>query len=215
MSKFNKLYESLMSEKTTGKIDNPLKFQNVISRVISKTEEGAYLLRSVDREDRAKAFDKASKDLQYDFDETLDLKTATDVYDDLKSRFPDWTVRLIHGRLKKDERQHIMSEFKRGAIHILVATTVIEVGIDVPNASVMLIEHAERFGLAQLHQLRGRVGRGEHDSECLLVTYPPLSEDGKARIDAMLQSDDGFVIAEEDLKIRAQQHDKNPKHNND
>lgn len=134
--------------------------------------------------------------------ETLDLKTAQEVFADLTKRFPDLTVRLIHGKLKKEERQAIMTEFKDGAVHILVATTVIEVGIDVPNATLMLIEHAERFGLAQLHQLRGRVGRGDHSSQCLLVTYPPLTEDGEARIDAMLKSGDGFVIAEQDLKIR-------------
>ncbi len=134
--------------------------------------------------------------------ETMDLKTATDVHKDLQQRFPDLNVGLIHGRIKKDQRQALMAEFKSGTIHILVATTVIEVGIDVPNASIMLIEHAERFGLAQLHQLRGRVGRGEYESECLLITYPPLTDDGKLRIEAMVESDDGFVIAEQDLKIR-------------
>lgn len=134
--------------------------------------------------------------------EALDLKTAQEVFNDLKTRFPDLTIRLIHGKLKKEERQAIMTEFQEGRAHILVATTVIEVGIDVPNATVMLIEHAERFGLAQLHQLRGRVGRGRHTSQCLLVTYPPLSEEAEARLDAMLKSGDGFVIAEQDLKIR-------------
>ncbi|CAI2718910.1 ATP-dependent DNA helicase RecG [Nitrospina watsonii] len=134
--------------------------------------------------------------------ETLDLKTAQEVHTDLVARFPDLTIRLIHGKLKKEERQAIMTEFNRGGVDILVATTVIEVGIDVPNATLMLIEHAERFGLAQLHQLRGRVGRGAHASQCLLIAYPPLSDDAAARIEAMLKSGDGFVIAEQDLKIR-------------
>jgi ATP-dependent DNA helicase RecG len=95
-----------------------------------------------------------------------------------------------------------MSDFKDGKVHILVATTVIEVGIDVPNATIMIIEHAERFGLAQLHQLRGRVGRGEHASQCFLIAYQPLTNDGEARLDAIVKSRDGFAIAEEDLRIR-------------
>jgi len=134
--------------------------------------------------------------------ETMDLKTVTEVYDDLQQRFPDLRVALIHGRLKKEERQRIMAEFKEGRADVLVSTTVIEVGIDVPNATVMLIEHAERFGLAALHQLRGRVGRGKHASYCLLVAYPPLTDDGKLRIKAMTDSCDGFKIAEQDLQIR-------------
>ena len=95
-----------------------------------------------------------------------------------------------------------MAEFKSGAIDVLVATTVIEVGIDVPNATVMLIEHSERFGLAQLHQLRGRVGRGKHASKCLLIASHALTNDGKARLNAIVKSRDGFSIAEEDLRIR-------------
>ena len=95
-----------------------------------------------------------------------------------------------------------MAEFLAQKIDVLVATTVIEVGIDVPNATLMIIEHAERFGLSQLHQLRGRVGRGGHASRCLLIAYPSLSEDGIARLDAIQKSNDGFVIAEQDLKIR-------------
>ncbi|CCQ90948.1 ATP-dependent DNA helicase recG [Nitrospina gracilis 3/211] len=134
--------------------------------------------------------------------EAMPLKTAQEVHADLEQRFSDLRLALIHGKLKKEERQAIMTAFNEGRVDILVATTVIEVGIDVPNATMMLIEHAERFGLAQLHQLRGRVGRGGHASHCLLVTYPPLSEDAEARIDAMLKSSDGFIIAEQDLKIR-------------
>jgi ATP-dependent DNA helicase RecG len=135
--------------------------------------------------------------------ETLDLKTAIEVQEYLQNQlFPDLTIRLIHGKMKKEERQAIMAEFLAKKIDVLVATTVIEVGIDVPNATLMIIEHAERFGLSQLHQLRGRVGRGQHASQCLLIAYPSLSEDGKARLDAIQKSTDGFVIAEQDLKIR-------------
>jgi len=125
-----------------------------------------------------------------------------EVYEDLQNRFKDATVALIHGKLKKEERQRIMAEFKAGKADILVATTVIEVGIDIPNATVMLIEHSERFGLAQLHQLRGRVGRGKHNSFCLLVAYLPLTDDGKLRVKAMMDTCDGFKIAEQDLQIR-------------
>ena len=135
--------------------------------------------------------------------ESIDLKAAIDVSDELKSRrLPNFKIQLIHGKLKKEERQTIMAEFKNGGIDVLVATTVIEVGIDVPNATVMLIEHAERFGLAQLHQLRGRVGRGKHASKCFLITSHALTDDGKARLNAIVKSRDGFAIAEEDLRIR-------------
>ena len=101
-----------------------------------------------------------------------------------------------------DEREAVMSAFKSGDIDLLVSTTVIEVGIDVPNASLMLIVHAERFGLAQLHQLRGRIGRGGYDSYCLLMAYPPFSDEAKRRLKAMESTGDGFKIAEEDLAIR-------------
>ncbi|PIQ96527.1 MAG: ATP-dependent DNA helicase RecG, partial [Nitrospinae bacterium CG11_big_fil_rev_8_21_14_0_20_56_8] len=135
--------------------------------------------------------------------ENSDLKAAVEVQEQLKREwFPDLQIALIHGRMKKEERQKIMADFLAGAIHILVATTVIEVGIDVPNATLMIVEHAERFGLSQLHQLRGRVGRGQHASHCFLLAYPPLSDEGRLRLQAMEESNDGFRIAEEDLKIR-------------
>ena len=135
--------------------------------------------------------------------EFIDLKAAIDVYNELNNtRFPDLTIQLIHGKLKREERQKIMAEFKNGEIDVLVSTTVIEVGIDVPNATIMLIEQAERFGLAQLHQLRGRVGRGKHASKCLLIACHALTENGKARLKAIVESRDGFAIAEEDLRIR-------------
>ena len=133
--------------------------------------------------------------------EVMDLKAAATVFESIQSQFPHLNACLIHGKLKKEERQEIMSRFLKNEIQVLVATTVIEVGIDIPNATVMIIEHAERFGLAQLHQLRGRVGRGKHPSHCLLAAYFPISEEGKARMKAMQNSRDGFEIAEEDLKI--------------
>ena len=134
--------------------------------------------------------------------DVMDLKAAVTVLDFIKDRFPDYVACLIHGKLKKEERQDIMSRFLKNEIQVLVSTTVIEVGIDVPNATAMIIEHAERFGLAQLHQLRGRVGRGAHSSHCLLMAYHPVTEEGQARMKAMQNSGDGFIIAEEDLKIR-------------
>ncbi len=134
--------------------------------------------------------------------EVMDLKAAATVFDFIQKRFPNFSACLIHGKLKKEERQNIMARFLKKEIQVLISTTVIEVGIDVPNATVMIIEQAERFGLAQLHQLRGRVGRGKHASHCLLMAYHPVSEEGQARLKAMQNSGDGFVIAEEDLKIR-------------
>jgi ATP-dependent DNA helicase RecG len=134
--------------------------------------------------------------------DVMDLKAAVTVFDFIQNRFPDYTACMIHGKLKKEDRQDIMSQFLKNEIQVLVSTTVIEVGIDVPNATTIIIEHAERFGLAQLHQLRGRVGRGIHSSHCLLMAYHPVTEEGQARMKAMKNSGDGFIIAEEDLKIR-------------
>ena len=111
-------------------------------------------------------------------------------------------VGLVHGRMKGPERDAAMAKFKSGETKVLVATTVIEVGVDVPEATIMVVEHAERFGLAQLHQLRGRVGRGSAKSTCLLIYQPPLGETAKARLKTLRETDDGFVIAEEDLRLR-------------
>jgi ATP-dependent DNA helicase RecG len=115
---------------------------------------------------------------------------------------PEVQVALLHGRLPSDEKEAVMAAFASGKTRLLVATTVIEVGVDVPNASVMVVEHAERFGLAQLHQLRGRVGRGPHASTCLLVAHGRVAEEAQARLDVMLRTDDGFAIAEKDLELR-------------
>src|SRR5437660_12480108 len=116
--------------------------------------------------------------------------------------FPNLHVGLLHGRLDADEKERVMREFQQGKIEILVATTVIEVGVDVPNATVMVIEHADRFGLAQLHQLRGRIGRGAAKSYCVLMRGGKVSEEGERRLDAMVRSNDGFQIAELDLELR-------------
>lgn len=134
--------------------------------------------------------------------EKLDLKCAVEGYEAFKKVFPTKKIGLVHGKIRQEEREAIMWSFKSGDIDILVATTVIEVGVDVPNASLMLIVHAERFGLAQLHQLRGRIGRGSYESYCLLIAYPPFGEDAKRRLKIMESTTDGFRIAEEDLDIR-------------
>jgi len=133
----------------------------------------------------------------------VDLQAAITEAERLQRHvFSKWTVGLIHGRMKADAKDRIMTDFKAGRIQVLVATTVVEVGIDVANATVMLIEHADRFGLAQLHQLRGRVGRGGHQSYCLLMGPSRLSEEARRRLEALVKSHDGFVIAEEDMSIR-------------
>jgi len=133
----------------------------------------------------------------------IDLRAATEMADDLAVEvFPDYRLALLHGRLRGDEKDRIMRAFAAGEVDVLVSTTVIEVGIDVPNATVMLVEHAERFGLAQLHQLRGRVGRGAHPSFCLLLYQEPLGEQSEARLRALVDTTDGFVIAERDLELR-------------
>ena len=132
----------------------------------------------------------------------IDVQAAVELAARLREQiFPELRVGLMHGRLKQDEKDTVMRLFKNGAIDILVATTVVEVGVDVPNATVIVIEDADRFGLAQLHQLRGRVGRGAHQSYCIL-TANPATEEGRARMDVMQSTCDGFVIAEEDLKLR-------------
>ncbi|MBT0653972.1 ATP-dependent DNA helicase RecG [Geomobilimonas luticola] len=135
--------------------------------------------------------------------EKSDLKAATQMAEHLQQDiFPDLKIGLLHGRLRPEEKEGMMAAFKNREIHVLVATTVIEVGIDVPNATVMVIEHAERFGLSQLHQLRGRVGRGSAKSSCILLTPGRLSEDGEKRLRVMEATTDGFRIAEADLEIR-------------
>jgi ATP-dependent DNA helicase RecG len=135
--------------------------------------------------------------------EKVDLRAATEMADHLaQDIFPAYRVALLHGRMKQDAKDRVMSGFARGEYHILVSTTVVEVGVDVANAGVMLVEHAERFGLSQLHQLRGRVGRGPHQSYCILLYQYPLTDQGRERLKALTETTDGFVIAEKDLELR-------------
>jgi len=135
--------------------------------------------------------------------EKVDLKSATEMADHLQAEvFPGRRVALLHGRMKQDAKDQVMQAFMSGAVHVLVSTTVVEVGVDVPNASVMVVEHAERFGLSQLHQLRGRIGRGEWDSHCILLYQAPWSDDARERLKTMAETTDGFAIAERDLELR-------------
>jgi ATP-dependent DNA helicase RecG len=133
----------------------------------------------------------------------IDLKSATEMADHLQTDiFPAYRVALLHGRMKQDVKDRVMHAFVNGHIHLLVSTTVVEVGVDVANASVMVVEHAERFGLSQLHQLRGRIGRGAWESHCILLYQAPWTDDARERLKAMASTNDGFVIAERDLELR-------------
>ena len=134
--------------------------------------------------------------------EAMDLKDATMGYEKLQKRFPDFAVDLLHGQMDSSEKESKMRKFSEGKTQILVSTTVIEVGVDVPNATIMMIEHAERFGLSQLHQLRGRIGRGEKQSYCILLPDQKLTDSAKFRLKKMVETTDGFEIAEADLKLR-------------
>ncbi|WP_105647586.1 ATP-dependent DNA helicase RecG [Cronobacter dublinensis] len=134
--------------------------------------------------------------------ELLEAQAAEATWEELKATLPDLNVGLVHGRMKPTEKQAVMQAFKQGEMHLLVATTVIEVGVDVPNASLMIIENPERLGLAQLHQLRGRVGRGAVASHCVLLYKSPLSKTAQLRLQVLRDSNDGFVIAQKDLEIR-------------
>ncbi|WP_180035653.1 MULTISPECIES: ATP-dependent DNA helicase RecG [unclassified Acinetobacter] len=134
--------------------------------------------------------------------ETLDAQAAEATFNEIKERFPDLNIGLVHGKMKADEKQSVMQQFKNNELQLLIATTVIEVGVDVPNASIMVIENAERLGLSQLHQLRGRVGRGAKASFCALLYKNPLSQNGQERLRIMRETNDGFIIAEKDLEIR-------------
>jgi ATP-dependent DNA helicase RecG len=134
--------------------------------------------------------------------ETLQCETAIETAEKLGEKLTAIKVGLIHGRMKTNEKEQVMQDFKDGKLGLLVATTVIEVGVDVPNASLMIIDNAERFGLSQLHQLRGRIGRGEIKSDCLLMYQSPLGDLARRRLDIMRSSNDGFLIAEKDLELR-------------
>ena len=136
--------------------------------------------------------------------ETMDYKDLMDGYESISRDFPlpDYSISIVHGKMKPADKDVEMKRFAAGKTNIMVATTVIEVGVNIPNASVMIIESAERFGLSQLHQLRGRVGRGAEQSYCILMTSFKLSNDSKIRLETMVKTNDGFEIAEVDLKLR-------------
>ena len=134
--------------------------------------------------------------------DVVDMAAVEERWRTLVGLYGEQRVGLLHGRLSAKEKEARANAFKAGEISILVATTVIEVGVDAPDATIMIIEHAERFGLAQLHQLRGRVGRGSKASTCLLLYKPPLNDTSRARLDIMRQTDDGFLLAEEDWRLR-------------
>ena len=169
--------------------------------------------RFINDQDRVKAYEFTRQQLEkgrqafvlcplIEESEILQTKAATEEYEKLVSDiYPEFKVGLLHGRMKLSEKDHVMLEFQKHNIDILVCTPVIEVGIDIPNASVMIIDGADRFGLAQLHQIRGRVGRGEFQSYCVLVADAP-SENAQIRLKLLEGSNDGFVLAEEDLKLR-------------
>jgi len=135
---------------------------------------------------------------------TMDYKDLMDGYESIVRDFPlpDYQISIVHGKMKPADKDYEMQRFIKGKTQIMVATTVIEVGVDVPNASVMIVESAERFGLSQLHQLRGRVGRGAEQSYCILMTSHKLSNDSKTRLETMVRTNDGFEIAEVDLRLR-------------
>jgi ATP-dependent DNA helicase RecG len=141
-----------------------------------------------------------------DEDNRLQVKAAEQEAERLKTEeFPDLELEVLHGRMRPAEKDRRMEEFRSGRTHLLISTTVIEVGVDVPNATVMLVENAERFGLAQLHQLRGRIGRGEHLSHCFLFDESePGNDEARARLDALAATTDGFTLADEDLRLRGE-----------
>ena len=134
--------------------------------------------------------------------EVLQCQAAQDTHEQLQATFADLRVGLVHGRMSSGEKDQVMSDFKAGNVDLLVATTVIEVGVDVPNATLMIIENAERLGLSQLHQLRGRVGRGAQHSVCVLMYQAPLSQTARERLSIMRETNDGFAIARKDLELR-------------
>jgi ATP-dependent DNA helicase RecG len=194
LTHFGDMAVSVLREKPRGRqpIDTAVMsigdYSRVVSRLQSRLAEGAqaYWVCPLVEES-----------------ETLEVVSAEDRFAELKKIFGD-QVALVHGRLSAAAKQEVMARFKANEIKLLVATTVIEVGVDVPNATIMIIEHAERFGLAQLHQLRGRVGRGSQRSACLLLYKDPLSETAKARLETIKSTEDGFEIAERDLELRGQ-----------
>ncbi|WP_126446233.1 ATP-dependent DNA helicase RecG [Sulfuricystis multivorans] len=172
----------------------------VLTKLVSATRRGEII-------ERVRALCRAGRQVYWvcpliEESEALQLQTAQETFEHLSNELPELSIGLVHGRLKPDEKAAVMEGFVRNEIQLLVATTVIEVGVDVPNASLMVIEHAERFGLAQLHQLRGRVGRGAAESACILLFGQPLSETARQRLRIIFENHDGFEIARQDLLLR-------------
>jgi ATP-dependent DNA helicase RecG len=169
----------------------------------SKTKPGAPPATKIRKGKTADLFPGVSSQKPAPKSKGAELKSAVSMHEKLRTGpLAGLRVGLLHGRLDPDEKEIIMRRFQRGEIDVLVATTVVEVGVDVPNATVMVVEHAERFGLAQLHQLRGRVGRGAGKSYCILITGQRISEQGEERLSAMVRTQDGFELAELDLSMR-------------
>jgi ATP-dependent DNA helicase RecG len=214
MTYFGDVDSSRLTEKPAGR--KPIETRTVsserigevVERIAAAIETGAKVYWVCPLVDESLEVDLAAVterfgDLSRFFASRSDLRSSTPLKtsrSDLRSSTP--LVGLVHGKMRPDEKDAAMSDFQTGKTRVLVATTVIEVGVDVPDATIMVIEHAERFGLAQLHQLRGRVGRGDRPSTCLLMYKGPLGEVSKARLAIMRESEDGFRIAEEDLKLR-------------
>jgi ATP-dependent DNA helicase RecG len=194
LTHFGDMAVSVLREKPRGRqpIDTAVvsigEYDRVVARLAARIAEGAQAFWVTPLVEESEA---------------LDIVSAEDRFARLKESFGD-RVALVHGRLSAAAKQEVMDRFQRNEVSVLVATTVIEVGVDVPNATIMIIEHAERFGLAQLHQLRGRVGRGTQRSACLLLFKEPLSETARARLDTIRSTEDGFEIAERDLELRGQ-----------
>ena len=197
MTKYGDMSQSVIDELPAGRLpvetrrfnETRVDFERVFNLLIKELKKGrqAYVVYPLVESSEAEAM----KDIRY----------AVEGHRRLSNRLPDWNVGLLHGRMSGAEKLEAMEKFKSGETHVLVSTTVIEVGIDVPNASLMIVIHADRFGLSQLHQLRGRVGRGLHQSYCALVGWGKTDE-SQARLEAMVQTTDGFEIAEKDLEIR-------------
>jgi ATP-dependent DNA helicase RecG len=196
MTLYGDLDVSLLDEMPPGR-------HPVVTVHVAKTSEGARYVRSVVRREAAAGHQAFVVCPLVEDSEKLEAKSATAEFDRLQAVYPELRLGLIHGQLRPAEKEEVMRLFREGFLDVLVATTVIEVGIDVPNATVMVIEDADRFGLSQLHQLRGRVGRGDAAAMCLLVAEPTTTE-GEERIAAMVETTDGFRLAEEDLRIRGQ-----------
>ena len=193
MSAYGDLDTSVIDELPPGRtpiqtVTIPLeRREHVLQRIASNCEEGkqAYWVCTLVEQS-----------------ETLDAQAAEATFQEIKERFPHLNIGLVHGKMKADEKQSVMQDFKDNKLQLLIATTVIEVGVDVPNSTLMVIENAERLGLSQLHQLRGRVGRGAQASFCVLLYKSPLSQNGQERLRIMRETNDGFLIAEKDLEIR-------------